>query len=75
MINNKGIKNYNKMLNFKELTTGEIYKVIPYRDNDNFFNRDFLVSVSAFDLRVLDAVNEALENDRNFMVSIGYKAE
>ena len=64
------IRNYNKVLNVKDMTTGSIVNVISL-DLDTMVN----LSIPLNELLMLTSVKELLQDEHNVLLTTGYKSE
>lgn len=64
------VKDYLKVINIQDLTTGDIIKTIPV-NNDRVVNTD----LSLFELELLINVLEVLKDEHNVVVKTGYKGQ
>lgn len=64
------VRDYNKVVNFKNTTTGECYSSVDYDSSNKL---DGFVNVSLRDFTILSHVLDCLQNNHGILITIGYK--
>lgn len=64
------VRDYNKVVNFKNNTTGECYASVDYDPTNQL---DGFVKVSLRDFTILNNVLDCLQNNHGILITIGYK--